>query len=188
MNTIQWTIRVGNLPPIIKKCPRCGCEHYENSGCFRVNANGNRLDVWLIFRCTACKSTWNMRVYERIDRAHLNQEEYAALLQNDERLVRQTAFDRTLLTNNHVAIDFSSTDICVEGDCIPSGEAADITLLSEYNLCLSACSILSEKLGISKSRIKKLEEAGLLCIDGGIKKRKVGFGFRFTLKAGWSPD
>lgn len=188
MHTIQWTIRVGNLPLIVKRCPRCGCERYENSGCFRVNANGTRLDVWLIFRCMACKSTWNMRVYERIDRMRLNQEEYAALQQNDEQLVRQIAFDRALLTNNHIAIDFSSADMYIEGDSIPTGEAADVTLYSEYDLCLSACFILAEKLGVSKSRIKKLEEAGLLHIDGGIKKRKVGFGFRFTIKDGWSAD
>lgn len=37
-----------------------GCRRkteFVNTGRFRVNANGNRLDVWLIYQCERCKHT-----------------------------------------------------------------------------------------------------------------------------------
>lgn len=188
MHTIQWTIRIGNLPLINKKCLRCGCEQYENSGCFRVNANGPRLDVWLVFRCAACKSTWNMRVYDRVDRLNLKKEEYSALLQNDEQLARRIAFDRTLLSNNHISVDYGSTVLLIQGDDLVPGEAANIALDSKYDLDLPACALIAQKLCVSKSCVRKLEEHGSLAIDGGLKKRKVGFGFCFTLHEGWLSD
>lgn len=188
MHTIQWTVRVGNLPQIVKKCPRCHCGRFENSGCFRVNANGNRLYVWLVFRCAECKATWNMRVYDRIGRDVLEKAEYAALMRNDEHLVRRVSFDEALLLRNHVSIDPDSAALQIDGDDIPAGEAADVTLLSEVPLHLSACAVIAEKLGVSKSRVRKLEENGFLIIDGGVKKRRVGVGFHFLLREGWSPD
>ena len=146
------------------------------------------MDVWLIFRCAVCKSTWNMCVYERVDRACLPKEEYAAFLRNDEHLVRLVAFDQALLSRNHVSVDFSSAAVHIDGaDPLP-GESTDITLYSKYYLNLSACAVVAKKLCISKSRVKKLEEARLLHIDGDVKKRKVGFGFHFTLKEGWALD
>ncbi|WP_084023929.1 DUF1062 domain-containing protein [Clostridium taeniosporum] len=35
--------------------------HYINSGKFRVNANKNNIDIWLIYQCEKCKSTWNFK-------------------------------------------------------------------------------------------------------------------------------
>jgi hypothetical protein len=125
-------------------------------------------------------------VYERIDRADLDKTLYSALMQNDERLVRRIAFDRTLLVNNHVSIDYSTIALHITGDDIPQGEAAFVTLSSEYDLTMPVCGIIAKKLDVSKSRLKKLEDTGLLAVDGGVKKRKVGLGFRFTLKEGWS--
>ena len=37
-------------------CGGCGKrQEFLNSGKFRVNANGNNVDVWLIYRCRKCK-------------------------------------------------------------------------------------------------------------------------------------
>ena len=33
---------------------------------FRVNANKNKLDVWLIYQCKKCKHTLNIPIYERV--------------------------------------------------------------------------------------------------------------------------
>jgi len=188
MHTVQWTIFVRNLPLIMKSCPRCGCERYENSGRFRVNANGGKLDVWVVFRCAACKSTWNMRVYDRVDCACLPRNEYSALMQNDPLHMRRIAFDRATLLRSHVSIDFGSADLQIDGFDIPSGEAADVTLVSEYYLDLPVCAVIAKKLGVSNSRVKRLESNGSLVVDGGMKKRKTGFGFHFALGSGWSPD
>ena len=40
---------------IIRRCGGCGKKMvFECAGKFRVNANGRRLDVWLIYRCQRC--------------------------------------------------------------------------------------------------------------------------------------
>ena len=35
---------------------------FFNSGKFRVNANGNRIDIWLIYWCKKCKHSWNLSI------------------------------------------------------------------------------------------------------------------------------
>ena len=51
---------------VIRNCPKCGRKTYfVNTKKFRVNANGNKLDVWLIYQCEECKHTLNISIYER---------------------------------------------------------------------------------------------------------------------------
>ena len=38
---------------------------FISSDRFRVNANKQRLDVWLIYRCGCCEQPWNLAVHER---------------------------------------------------------------------------------------------------------------------------
>lgn len=64
------------------------------AGKFRVNANGRRLDVWLIYRCQRCGRTWNVPLFERISPEKLPAGQYEGFLDNDQELVRQYAGDR----------------------------------------------------------------------------------------------
>ena len=69
---------------IVRGCAGCGGKStYRCADRFRVNANGKRLDVWLIYRCERCKHTYNLPVYSRVLRDALSAEEYRALLAND---------------------------------------------------------------------------------------------------------
>ena len=70
---------------VIRNCPGCGVKtNYRNTKRFRVNANGNRLDVWLIYQCEKCKHTLNLTVYERQKAASIPKDEYQLFLNNDE--------------------------------------------------------------------------------------------------------
>lgn len=69
---------------VYRRCGKCGRkQEFVNSGKFRVNANGNRIDVWLIFRCKKCKHTWNMTIYERVKISGIDPEKYEQFLAND---------------------------------------------------------------------------------------------------------
>ena len=46
---------------------------------FRVNANGNILDIWLIYQCVECKHTLNLAIYERKKASSITKEEYQCL-------------------------------------------------------------------------------------------------------------
>ena len=80
---------------IVRGCAGCdGKSTYRCADRFRVNANGKRLDVWLIYRCQRCKHTYNLPVYSRILRDSLSPGEYRALLANDPAAVTRVGQDR----------------------------------------------------------------------------------------------
>jgi hypothetical protein len=68
MERVLWEVRHPEPPKIVRYCKTCGAKaEYVSSGLFRVNAQQKSLDIWLVYRCTTCKSTWNMTIYSRIN-------------------------------------------------------------------------------------------------------------------------
>ena len=44
----------------------CGdSRRFRSSGKVRLNANGRKLDAWLIYKCESCDRTWNLPLLER---------------------------------------------------------------------------------------------------------------------------
>ena len=74
-----------NTVKVFHRCGGCGKkQEFHNSGKFRVNANGNSVDVWLIYRCKKCKHSWNLTIYERTNPKKIPKELYELFLDNDE--------------------------------------------------------------------------------------------------------
>lgn len=83
---------------ILRRCGGCGKKMaFICSGRFRVNANGRRLDVWLIYRCEKCGHTLNVPIYERVRPERLSPELYERFLENDRELAMEYAGDRGFL-------------------------------------------------------------------------------------------
>lgn len=73
----EWTILPGEAPAIRRNCSGCRKSSiFRSSGNFRMNANGNKLDVWLIYRCEKCDTSWNMDIYTRTAPGMLGQDLY----------------------------------------------------------------------------------------------------------------
>lgn len=86
---------------VYHRCGGCGKkQEFINSGKFRVNANGNRVDIWLIYRCKRCKHTWNLTVYERVRSSKISQTEYEQFMENDDELALQYGNDISFLKRN----------------------------------------------------------------------------------------
>lgn len=82
-------------------CGGCGQKReFINSGRFRVNANGNKISVWLIYRCKKCKHTWNLTIYERVRPDKIPSELYELFLENDENTAYQYGNDMEFLKKN----------------------------------------------------------------------------------------
>ncbi len=186
METIHWTLAADAPPLLIRKCPKCGNERYETGGRFRVNANGRRLDVWLVYRCTACRNTWNLSVCERVDRKSIDSARYDAFQLNDALLVRRLGFDSAFLGRNRAILDADSLRWRAEGPDVPEGRAARVVVSCPFELPLPVGRVIAETLGVSVSRLKKLSERGMLSFDGDLKKRRASRGFAFELREGWS--
>lgn len=94
--------------PVIKVYHRCGgCgkkQEFVNSGKFRVNANGNRVDVWLIYRCKKCKHSWNLTIYERIRPSKIIEDDYQLFLENDYEFAMKYGKDISFLKRNNAEL------------------------------------------------------------------------------------
>ena len=92
---VQWTIIPGSAPEPWLNCNRCrGTTRFRTSGKIRVNANGKRVDAWLIYKCTSCDNTWNRPVLERRHVSTIDPHLLASLQANDPDLSRRLAFEK----------------------------------------------------------------------------------------------
>jgi hypothetical protein len=90
---------------VIRKCSGCGRKTtFINSNKFRVNSNGNRIDVWLIYQCKKCKHTYNLTIYERVKKDSLSYELYTSFLDNDEALAREYGRDKSIFVKSKAEI------------------------------------------------------------------------------------
>lgn len=87
---------------VLHRCGGCGKkQEFINTGKFRVNANGNRVDVWLIFRCKKCKHTWNLTIYERKKPQKIPADILELFLDNDKELASKYGNDIDFLKKNN---------------------------------------------------------------------------------------
>ncbi len=168
----------GTAPRPLINCNRCGTvKAYRCSGKFRVNANGKRIDVWLIYRCIDCDNSWNFGIFERCNRRDIEPTLLAALESNDPALARRHAFDVVALRNQVGRIEEFS-DVAVRKQRLSDkGESAtvlEIRLALEMPTSLRLDRLLATELDISRSRLQALEEKRLLVVvaDGAKALRK----------------
>jgi hypothetical protein len=86
----DWIVKPVGLPLIRRRCQACTSDTFRTTGKFRVNANHELLDVWLLALCTQCGATTKITIVERtnvrsvrpdlLDRAHENAPTLAAEL------------------------------------------------------------------------------------------------------------
>lgn len=82
----------------IHKCAHCGRKTtFVSTRRFRVNANKNKLDVWLIYQCKKCRHTLNIPIYERVPPQKIPRELYEGFLANDEELAVRYGSDAEVL-------------------------------------------------------------------------------------------
>ncbi|TLG72492.1 DUF1062 domain-containing protein [Culicoidibacter larvae] len=173
MKTIAWEVTFSGLPKTYKYCKKCKSKtEYISSELFRVNANQKNVDVWLIYRCNSCKSTWNMPIYQRINRLKLEQQELEQLMNNDSIIAKKYAMDYYLLKQQGAAPEVP--EFSVNGD-MPNGETVNIVLTGEYYMPLKISKIIRRKLGLSTQAYAELIASGMIVSCDGIDLYKGKF-------------
>ncbi|PBC05881.1 DUF1062 domain-containing protein [Mesorhizobium sp. WSM3860] len=168
---IRWAIASAIAPRPVINCNRCGgVKPYRCSGKFRVNANGKRIDAWLIYRCTDCDNSWNRTIFERCNRRDIAPTLLAALERNDPTLVRHYGFDAVALRNRVGRIE-ECPEVTVRKEPLDGRPECATALWLELRLDattpLRLDRLLAGDLGISRSRLQAWEERRLLTVEPG---------------------
>lgn len=173
LKKIEYKIMPRKSFRVIRNCSGCGKKtHFINTERFRVNANGNKIDVWLIYQCENCKHTCNLTVYERQKPSSIPQEEYQAFLRNDEEMAVAYGMNMQFFKKNKAEVDAAEAeyDFIRLSECEneagaeefdeykQSNDKVQIQIHNPYNLKLRTEQQIAEVLGISGSRVKKLME------------------------------
>lgn len=177
-NTTVYRIVPKESYRIKRGCPGCGRKTgYCNTGNFRINANKNRIDVWLIYRCEKCSHTYNLTIYERIRPTEIGREEYLHFLQNDAPTAIRYGTDKTLFSKNKAEIDWEeiSYEICPVGQAF----AADNVLVIEnpYELRLRTDKAVAEILHVTRSRVRQMVKEKIIEIPQNFLGRKTEITF-----------
>jgi hypothetical protein len=165
---IRWAIAPEIAPRPLINCNRCGdVRPYRCSEKFRVNANGKRIDAWLIYRCIGCDNSWNFTLFERRNRRDIDPALLAALESNEPALARRIAFDAAALRSRAGRIE-EFADAAVRKQMLGGNLAGATGLRLELRLeaatSLRLDRLLATQLGISRTRLRDLEERKLLTV------------------------
>jgi hypothetical protein len=167
---VRWTITPKIAPQPWVTCSGCGClRAFASSDKIRLNANGRKLDAWLIYKCTICNRTWNRTIFERRHVRDVDAAALEALQSNDPDWIRAEAFNLEAPGWKHLQIEFSIS--------FPASARLDRLLASE--------------LRVSRSRLMALHAAGLLKAKPertDVLRRRIRNGARVSLDLSGEDD
>ncbi|MCG8591171.1 MAG: DUF1062 domain-containing protein [Proteobacteria bacterium] len=155
METTLWRIRPHTVPVWALACARCGASWLESTGRFRVNANGRRHDVWLIYRCPGCGARRKQPVHRRV-RADAAEVPLDAYRRDDPVLAESVAF--ALAPGVPVAY-------AVERPPLPESGPLRVRIVQPRFCAVRWDRFLAAELGWSRRRVQAAWRARTLCVE-----------------------
>lgn len=184
---VEWTVTSKIPPRPILPCSGCGAQKpFRSSGKTRLNANGRRLDAWLIYKCVDCDKTWNRPILERQNVRQIEPAMLEALQESAPEFVARLEFDAEALRARAGRIE-ESMEFTVSKRAISA--FADwrrivIALVLPFPVGLRLDRLLACELGLSRSHLERLFAAGEIAVDPARKdalKRDIRNGTVVTL-------
>lgn len=193
--TVRWTIAPSAPPRPRLWCGGCGAARpFDSSGKARLNANGGKLDAWLIYRCSACGGTWNRPIFRRRPVREVDPVLLRALQSNDPRVLTRLAMDAAALRRVAAAVDQPSAAV-VDRRLLSGGGASPERL----TLCMAVPDpvglrldrLLAAELGLARAALRDLTARGLISIaphGPRALRRPAADGVRILVEAGGDRD
>lgn len=162
---VRWTIVPAIAPQPHIVCSTCGGPRpFRSSDRLRLNANGKKLDAWLIYKCTHCDKTWNRPLFERRNVREIDPVALQALQSNDAQWARRHAFDIDALRQKAKRIDTFAE--CTVRKAVLAESAGwdrlEIGLSVPIPCQLRLDRLLAGELGLSRARLQALHSTGNL--------------------------
>lgn len=166
MKKLRWLVRLISPPPALKYCKKCaGRAEFISSGLFRVNAQKRSLDVWLIYKCRQCDTTWNAEVFSRVNPQSIPRELLEGFHGNDSALADRYAADPGFLKRN--GAEAGPPEYEILGEPFSLEEETELEILSDWDSPLKLSGLLRSKLSLSGSRYVSLVENGSITAPEG---------------------
>lgn len=191
---VRWTVTPTIAPQPWIACNGCGGPRpFRCSDKIRLNANGRRLDAWLIYKCTGCDRSWNRPIFERRSVRDVDARILQALQSNDPDFIRGEAFDIEALRRATRRIDefaqFSIRKKLLRE--LPGWRLLEIEFATALPLNVRLDRLLASEMGMTRSKLAALHEAGLIKANStaaGFLRRRIRNGLRVTVDLSQSDD
>lgn len=179
-----WEIRVKNTPTLKRKCNRCNGDRFYCSEKFRMNSQKKNTDIWLIYRCTECDSTYNLTILSRTKPELIKKELFSKFSGNNAGLAWEYAFSSEIAKKNGVELDYSSVEYDILHEHISIEDILNaphdieemaFRIRAPFDFGLKLSSVIRFCFGLSASRLNRLIEANAIFTrkDVAIRKQKV---------------
>jgi hypothetical protein len=184
---VRWTVVPKIAPQPWIACSGCGgLRAFRSSNKVRLNANGRKLDAWLIYKCTTCDKTWNRPIFERRNVRDIEPAALEALQSNDPDWIRAETFNLDALRRKSQRID-EFADLDVRKRLLrdtPNWKHLEIELSVPYPTCARLDRLLATELDVSRARLGALHENALLRTNldrTNVLRRRIRSGIQVTL-------
>ena len=153
-----WRVEVLATPAWLERCVRCDRPTaQESTGRFRVNSNGERHDLWLLYRCPLCGDTRKRRLAQRRRVGELPAGALAPYLHDDAAWARRHAFELA----PHAPLPYR-----VLRPDLPEGSLA--ACIAQPEPCGERWDrFLARELGWPRAQVVRAAESGRLRLAGG---------------------
>ena len=177
-----WEIKVKNTPTIKRKCNHCSSNRFYCSDKFRMNSQKRNIDVWLIYRCVECDSTYNLTILSRTRPELIKKDLFLKFSENDESLAWEYAFSPEIARKNGVELDDSTIEYEILHDKITIGDILNMDsefiafkLQARFEFGLKLTSVIRQCLGLSANQLSQMNETKTIFLPEGylLKKHKV---------------
>lgn len=171
MEKMQWRVEFTTPPKTYRYCKKCGAKtEYVSTGLFRVNANQKNLDVWLIYRCHKCKTTWNSTILSRINTKSIEDTLLEKFQNNDAELALFYAMDTEILKRN--GAETENPVYRIVGADVDLNHSIQIEILCSYPTKIKLSKVLRDKLGLSNRAYEEMLDNGYIQLGDGTDIRK----------------
>ncbi|MTI06595.1 DUF1062 domain-containing protein [Roseibium denhamense] len=166
---VEWTLVSKTRLTVARPCGRCGhLRQFASTNKFRLNANGSRLDAWLIYACQSCGHRWNREVMKRTPVSAVLPDLLSALQANDQGLAQTLAADPACRPSSpHEPSDFELQRRVVPSKGKVAGRAAVLCIRNPGRVPVRLDRVLSTGLRLPRRDIKRLVTQGVLMVTGG---------------------
>lgn len=132
-----------------------------------MNANGRRLDAWLIYKCVSCDKTWNLPLFERAAVSMIAETDLQAMHSSDPAWVRAREFDLAALRQHCERIDIPSDLRVTKGieSAWPKARSVawlvlELQIITQHPTGWRLDRLLARELGFSRSELKAMQQSG----------------------------